>query len=154
MNTDLEQVLAVLGVSLIFLVVFLTTQPLALQIIATFIAAFVGGIYGVFVKGSHGAVTTIGRTQISRAAPVYIFFLIAILVSTIVSNAIPSVVLGYIPGNSLNIAQAFGISLLFAIGTFWAMRYMLYRGRVVNLAAGSLTVILILYFLLLYVGVI
>ena len=151
MNSDFEQVIAVLIMS--FLVFLLLGQypSLALQVVTAFVSFFVSIIvYEQFLKGGNGAVSVLGRGEIARVAKVFVFFWVAVLGSSYISTILPSVLLGYIPGSTLNYLQEFGISFFFSVLTFIGMRLMYYRNKWFNTATLALIFIMIAFFATMY----
>ena len=154
MNSDLEQIIAVLGIS--FLVFLLLTQypSIAMEVVTAFVSFFVSIlVYEQFLKGSKGAVSVIGNREIARTAKVFLFFWVAVLGSSYIGSLLPSLIFGYLPGSTLNNLQDFGISLLFSVLTFVGMRFMYYKNSrmdPLNWAAYTLIVIVVAFFMAMY----
>jgi hypothetical protein len=152
-KAELEQVGVVLLVAALICILFQFYTSLALKTIAAVLSFFIGIlVYEQFIRGERGAVSTRGERKVSRVAKVYIFFLLAILISTIISDFTPNFILNIWSG-TFNLAQEFGLGLFFSLIVFLGMRIIYYKGRILNAAAVALITITIMYFAAFILGV-
>ena len=151
MNTDFEQIVIVIVTSIIVYFTLIQDPSVAIQIVTTFVSFFISIIiYERLLKGQRGAVSILGHGEIARVAIVFVIFWVAVLISSYGSTIISTYILGFLPGNTPNPFQEFGISLLFTFLTYIGMRLMYYSNRFWNKATLGLITLTIAFFAIMY----